>query len=345
MKPGSYPKEMNVEAPSSNKTSIWMPTSLNCPQGTVPIRRATNEDLRRINSFTESYRTVNIHPQTKAHPGKQFAILKTHGTSNTYRGASAFMNVQQPAANDQQSSAAQLYVETTVDRVFNSLQAGWIVAYPLYGDRVTHLFAYWETMDYEGDKNGCFNTLCPGFIQTSPDVPLDFHVHPISIYGGQQYSVELQIFQDKVSGNWWLVFQKIYIGYWPSSIVPQLSRNGAMYLAWGGTGTSHHYGAPSPPLGTGKVFNYTWFDGTRQSYFDHVKIIDGDMNVVDPRDKEVETYADNDECYGAEYYGYAERSEHFFSYGGPGGPHCDTPLYNRTRVDPCLRHGFCRNFS
>ena len=44
-------------------------------------------------------------------------------------------------------------------------------------------------------KTGCFNTLCPGFVQVSTKIPLGYLFNQVSTYGGKQYEIKISIFQ------------------------------------------------------------------------------------------------------------------------------------------------------
>lgn len=46
------------------------------------------------------------------------------------------------------------------------------------------------------EATGCIDMDCPGFILTDPDFPLgSVPLHPVSIYGGQQYEMSVSIRQ------------------------------------------------------------------------------------------------------------------------------------------------------
>ena len=44
-------------------------------------------------------------------------------------------------------------------------------------------------------KTGCYNILCPGFVQVSTRIPLGILFGPVSVYGGPQYEVGIRIYK------------------------------------------------------------------------------------------------------------------------------------------------------
>lgn len=44
-------------------------------------------------------------------------------------------------------------------------------------------------------KTGCYNVLCPGFVQVSMQIPLGLILRPTSVLGGPQYDIILKIYQ------------------------------------------------------------------------------------------------------------------------------------------------------
>ncbi|XP_017972631.1 PREDICTED: uncharacterized protein LOC18606541 [Theobroma cacao] len=112
----------------------------------------------------------------------------------------------------------------------------------LNGDYLTRLCAQWTL----ANKQGCHDTLCPGFVQVSKDIPLGSFFLP-SVYGGKQNDFACNIFKDPKSGNWWLSFgDDDQIGYWPSSLFSSLSSS-ATEIAWGGAVFTTNNEA-SPPM-------------------------------------------------------------------------------------------------
>ncbi|KAF9618046.1 hypothetical protein IFM89_039481 [Coptis chinensis] len=74
-----------------------------------------------------------------------------------------------------------------------------------------------------GGNKACFNLLCGhGFVQVDSKNPVDTILKSTTIYGREQYILELYVFKDKVTGNWWFQVNDIRIGYWINTLVPRL---------------------------------------------------------------------------------------------------------------------------
>ncbi|XP_056166384.1 uncharacterized protein LOC130137894 [Syzygium oleosum] len=70
--------------------------------------------------------------------------------------------------------------------------SGWLVSPQLFGDARTRLFTYWTG---DGYRNGCYNVLCPGFIQVHREITPGYLAEPTSTYGGVQYELVIHIEQ------------------------------------------------------------------------------------------------------------------------------------------------------
>ncbi|KAJ0110707.1 hypothetical protein Patl1_03492 [Pistacia atlantica] len=161
-------------------------------------------------------------------------------------------------------------------------------------------------------QTGCFNALCPGFVQ----------VHR-KYYLGQAYGnfwakknrnlTHILVHRDKATGHWWV----IHLGYWPEKLFTEFG-GGANSVQFGGW----TYGYPdgmSPPMGTG-YFPTT--NNLKQSgFFLNLKYVD-DLGVLQDAHR-LRQVADISNCYDAIYLGHKNRvNEQILTFGGPGGQ-CD----------------------
>ncbi|OVA04102.1 protein of unknown function DUF239 [Macleaya cordata] len=250
MKPTFSPKRMitektlNVLEPEPSNIRI---DGIECPEGTVPIRRTTKEDLIRAKSFSKTTNSSNFdNPSERAISA--VIILENEDQGIKYFGASAEMYTYNPSVGEDQFSAAQFWIESG-PTIFplNSIQAGWIVTPQLYKDHLTRLFTYWTGNG--SSVTGCYNTLCPGFVQIDPQILPSSPVDHTSTYGGKQYALNVYVSQAK-TGDWWLITAHgRKIGYWPKALFNGLSE-GADRLKWGGS-VSLSEGGISPPMGSG----------------------------------------------------------------------------------------------
>ncbi|KAK3183036.1 hypothetical protein Dsin_030322 [Dipteronia sinensis] len=98
-------------------------------------------------------------------------------------------------------------------------------------DQLNSILAGW-TAD-SGATTGCYNQLCAGFVSTSTEITPGFLVRPTSVYGFEQYDSKFLIYQDRPTGNWWLVVSKDnkFVGYWPKELFNNLI-SGTETVAW-----------------------------------------------------------------------------------------------------------------
>ncbi|KAI3995695.1 hypothetical protein MKX01_029281 [Papaver californicum] len=170
-------------------------------------------------------------------------------------------------------------------------------------------------------NTGCFNTLCPGFVQMHPRITFGQLLEPISVYRGRQTSMLVMVYRSPENGHWWLSIGKEVIGYWPSELFTYMKHN-AIDIKYGGIagGLSEEQ---SPPMGNGHFptkdseFNNAGFMGEMKvfnetlhpAYFDFVKAV-----VAQDRSKD---------CYNMDYYYSEEHHYNYIEYGGPGGFPCN----------------------
>ncbi|XP_019176861.1 PREDICTED: uncharacterized protein LOC109172166 [Ipomoea nil] len=187
------PKAHNNSNNELKSFQAWRKSGETCPEGTVAIRRTTEQDILRAGSVRK-FRQKVIRYQT-AGDDVEWALAYVAG--GKYKGAAANLNLWAPVLSDNQEfSLAQIYVGAgTNDQDVNTLQAGWIVAPTLYRDSKPRLFSYW-TAD-SSRSTGCFNVLCPGYIHTSPDIAVGIILDPPSTYNGEQRDGYFEILQGK----------------------------------------------------------------------------------------------------------------------------------------------------
>ncbi|KAL5723718.1 hypothetical protein ACHQM5_007084 [Ranunculus cassubicifolius] len=242
-------------------------------------------------------------------PGQHFALLRSKPNYNPVIAIRASMSIHaHKGVQAFQSTSGRMWMESGT----NSIQAGWMISPKLYGDNQIRLFIFWKNKD-----SGCFNLLCdPGFVQVSRDTPVDI-VFNHSSTPQQQYEIPLRIEKDMKTNCWWLVTNEdVYIGYWPSGLLPDLDKNGANYIAWGGMATTSPPTAPSPQMGSGY---FGTFDFQESAYMCLLQIVDSSKTWLNPHEADLEIYYDHKACYYSRYDGYQGKNGHVVFYGGPGG--------------------------
>ncbi|MCL7024124.1 hypothetical protein MKW94_007754 [Papaver nudicaule] len=326
LRPSSTPEELRSKplSLSSKVQQPWRNAYLEtyaCPEGTVLIRRTSKEDLIRAKTFSESFHSsastfypnaLFVQPYVEHVAWRHLFNKSDISTPPVMHGLQAEIQIDNPVVQENQPSASILLAEGGPANLFSTIMAGWMVSPTLYGDNGTHLSVFWR----DGPTNGCFNMLCPGFVQVSSTTPIGGSFHRISGYGGQAYSFIGGIYQDVKSLNWWLTIVannvSTNIGYFPRETIPYLT-NTANYIAWGGLVTTLP-NTPSPPMGNG---HYPDGDFNKVSVMLNLMYVDDTYTSVKPLDSRLwENGIDG--CYDIKYFENYEVGK-LIQFGGPGG--------------------------
>ncbi|XXG45981.1 hypothetical protein AAC387_Pa02g0926 [Persea americana] len=198
MRPSRYPVGMQREVPDPQLQLTWQNIN-RCPAGTVPIPRTRKRDLKSMKTVTPMSSLGHESSSIQA------MSLDTYGAK------------------------AEINVGTHMQSPMNSQ----LVHPVLFGDYKTRLFAYWTASNSTVTKSGCFNTVCAGFVQASSKIFPGAPIIPLSIYNGPQYSIQVMVFKDQETGNWWLMFGDESVGYWPSSLFGNTFNHSSL-IEWGG---------------------------------------------------------------------------------------------------------------
>ncbi|KAF9614888.1 hypothetical protein IFM89_020985 [Coptis chinensis] len=313
MEPTFLPKSSVKKSTMTRKQPVVSLQAIDCPHGTVPIRRTRKKDLVRAKLFMEMHSTIIPYRDIK--PGQHPAIVRSNlNSTDRFHGAGATMNLHNPEVADDQSTWSQIWLGNgIIETEFDGIQAGWAVAPELYQDHNTRFVTYWESTS-QGKKTGCFNDRCAGFVHVDNRYTLDGVITKTSIYDGPIYSMQLLIFQD-IKKNWWLTIpdKSINIGYWPNTILPHLAE-GASNVAWGGLAMASANGN-SPVMGFG-----TFPDGNyrHSGFFWDVVTIDA-QNKTRIYFGVKDTYVEAKNCYSIRNGVGEVVDSYLFGYGGPGG--------------------------
>ncbi|KAK9148953.1 hypothetical protein Scep_007710 [Stephania cephalantha] len=122
----SSPKEIFDMTSSTNIYKKSMLDQVDCPDGTVPIKRVGKEELKAAKYFFESLhsRRNDVRPQASSYPGLQSAVsrLKQGG----YKGVGAEVSLEKVDVAAAHFSASHVWVSDDPDGFANSLWAGWM---------------------------------------------------------------------------------------------------------------------------------------------------------------------------------------------------------------------------
>ncbi|KAJ0962699.1 hypothetical protein J5N97_027821 [Dioscorea zingiberensis] len=318
LRPNSYPDGLFDDdiSSSTNGTSIeiGLKDGNTCPSGTVPIRRVSKDDLIRMRT---SFKDMKMNPPVKNdknHIQKQWAVyIGRSKKPSGFSGVSAFINVYglpQVMLTQFSSSLAWLVNNLKEDQI-NIISVGWTVSPVTYGDNKTRLTAGWTIDNYQ--KTGCQDTSCPGFVQLSKKLPLGFAVKRLSTYGGKQYGLNIIVFKDPDSKNWWLFLGKDreLIGYWPNELFTALPFN---QIHFGGT-VGYIENSKKPPMGSGHfpiegIHKSCLISNIRYANMEN-KMQDLELDVLSP-------YSSLRKCYYVgPYFKENDQYGNMFFFGGP----------------------------
>ena len=239
---------------------------MSCPDGTIPMRRVTLEEMARFKTTTEFFQKS---PGGGLHPGQLRARRQSRGatpadvhTGHHYgtgaqgvnnNGGASFLNLWSPVPVAGGFSLSQHWYTggSFTGNTLQTVEGGWQVYPGKYGTATPRLFIYWTANAYV--STGCYNLDCKAFVQTNKTWVLGGALSPVSTPGGTQYQINMQWKRDPGTGNWWLFLQgsgaQTAVGYYPKALygVGALTQN-ATEIEYGG----EVYGLPtSGQMGSG----------------------------------------------------------------------------------------------
>jgi Neprosin len=289
-----------------------------CPEGTIPMRRVTLEDMTRfptLRAFMQKGPGGAGRPPRAAEPP---TVPPTHRWAHAYQnvnngGGHSFLNLWRPSigANQIFSLSQHWYVGGSGANL-QTIECGWQVYPAMYGDAQPHLFTYYTADDYA--TTGCYNLTCGAFVQTSASFAPGMVVGPISVTGGPQYRMELAYWH--TGGRWWLYYNGTAgsnaIGYYPDTLYGggALAAH-ATEIDYGGetVGTTSF-----PPMGSGAFANQGWQKAAYQRTIGYWPPLGGAMINAN-----LTPSASWPGCYTAQVTLYAAPWYETLWFGGPGG--------------------------
>lgn len=316
LKPLDPPERPNGHNPDGIKSvdfQLWSLSGESCPEGTIPIRRTTEQDMLRASYVQRFGRKPRRHVRKDSSSGDHEHAVG-FVTGEQYYGAKASINVWAPTVSNQyEFSLSQIWVISgSFGNDLNTIEAGWQVSPELYGDNFPRFFTYWTTDAYQ--TTGCYNLLCSGFVQTNSRIAIGAAISPTSAYKGGQFDISLLVWKDPKHGNWWLEFGSgVLVGYWPAFLFSHLRDHASMVQFGGEIVNSRSKGFhTSTQMGSG---HFAGEGFGKASYFRNLQVVDWDNNLIPPSNLKV--LADNPNCYDIRG-GINRVWGNYFYYGGPG---------------------------
>ncbi|XP_027347019.1 uncharacterized protein LOC113858531 [Abrus precatorius] len=312
--PPERPRGHDQMGDLSENFQLWSLYGESCPEGTIPIRRTTEQDMLRASSVSRFGRKNIIRHVRRDTSSNGHEHAVGYVTEDQYYGAKASINVWAPLVENQyEFSLSQMWVISgSFGDDLNTIEAGWQVSPELYGDSYPRFFTYWTTDAYQA--TGCYNLLCSGFVQTNSKIAIGAAISPTSSYNGGQFDISLLIWKDPKHGNWWLEFGSgILVGYWPSFLFSHLGDHASMIQFGGEIVNSGSSGShTSTQMGSGHFAEEGF---AKASYFRNLQVVDWDNNLIPLSNLRV--LADHPNCYDIQG-GVNNAWGNYFYYGGPG---------------------------
>ncbi|CAN8325670.1 unnamed protein product [Cochlearia groenlandica] len=318
LRPTSTPKwTINNNRTKKDGSMPFQKDEISCPHGTVVVKRTTLEDL----TISQHLKSSGLkHARYVSSMDKNVDLTGYHFAMGTYNnknyGAKGNLNVWEPQVSPNQVSSGTMLIARGNKEQFQSVRVGWIV-YQWLNRNHSRLHTYWTADGYT--KTGCYNTLCPGFIQVSKKIALGFLFLPVSSYGGDQYELDVNIYQDRTTGNWWLAALYENIGYWPKSLFAETGLgHGAELVAYGGAVYGSDKKEKSPAMGSGHFPNEGLFKSGYVNGIEVVSEFGGGSRT--PHLSQINKLETTPNCYKIiKSTGLAEKWYTTIVYGGPGG--------------------------
>ncbi|KFK37237.1 hypothetical protein AALP_AA4G231700 [Arabis alpina] len=316
MRPSFIPESDSTYSKKKSKTitQVWHKNGDWCPENTIPIRRIKKEDILRAKSIENfGKKTPPSTPEVpSSDPIFHHEYAYTGVKGGKIFGTKASINIWKPEVAPNEFSLAQTWLVSGVGLSRNTIEAGWQVYPQIYGDNNPRLFVYWTTDGYQ--KTGCYN-LCNGsFIQTNNQYTVGGSYSTVSQYDGAQLNLNLLIWKDQKTGNWWLkINDNDIMGYWPGSLFNILG-DGATDVQWGGEVYVHSSeGHTTTDMGSGRFADEGY---KKASYIKNLMVVDGSNNLREPEG--LYSSADDDNCYNVKTGISGTTFGSHFYYGGPG---------------------------
>uniref|UniRef100_A0A0D3EG50 Neprosin PEP catalytic domain-containing protein n=1 Tax=Brassica oleracea var. oleracea TaxID=109376 RepID=A0A0D3EG50_BRAOL len=328
------PSFLSLKPKKQVKNEIENRIRVECPNGTVPILKNTKQYVGNAQYWAERH----FNPLTDESHGKHMAGVREQG-QGPYHGVAAWMTVHDLNVSRDQASYANIYAGSVLNNKTNFIQTGWMVNPSLFGDGQTWRYGFWKG----ADGAGCYNTICPGFIQVSKTDLLSGPIpHPrkgdravfpsivqvlqvtLSLEYCKSFTMFYYLIKDEVSGHWWTAhvrnFKKdIAIGYWPKELFDIIGHSVNMVGVTGAVQASPS--GISPPMGNGHLPTKNEDESARVR---HLVIVNSKFKGKELDISNLDKLLDSNKCYGLRdgKKRFFLVESNLFTYGGPGGKSC-----------------------
>jgi hypothetical protein len=331
--PTNSPYEAKQVTP--NQSADAFGNLIGCPDGTVPFRRVTLEEMTRFESIGQYFlkgkapivetsvsRLPNYRPQAAdpctngviANHKYATACQTTHNFGGRSR-ISLWNPTVTPASGQDFSLAQHWYINKWVGGAHNgqvqTVEGGWIKGPAFFGARpILFVFATWD--NYNPAHSG-YNI---NFVQTAAGAFLgaSFANADFSVNGNAGAQHFISMTWRLYNHDWWLGYGSTWIGYFAQAFyqggpLPNL----ATELRYGGE-TAYH-AASTSPMGSGAFANAGW---THAAF--HRNIVSFTNNAGAVATPNLAPHQLSPHCYTVSMGANATSAwGRYFFFGGPGG--------------------------
>ncbi|XP_074293592.1 protein neprosin-like [Silene latifolia] len=304
-RPSSLPKPTElISRKQTNDTVGLRDEVVECPYGTVPFMRIRQDDLLRGKALINQRYPRPGSPNAALAPSMHYAAVTTpeNNPSLQFFGAKTTISVYNSTVVAPQITEAMLWIGTGVNGPYNSIEYGWTINPVLYRDHEPRTYSSWTA---DGQQHtGCYNAVCPGYVQVSRKRIMGEVNKPVSIFGKSVYAMVFSIFRDPKTGNWWL-FEDLGdkknepVGYWPKELFPSM-KTFAKVVQIGGKVYSPPNMPRQTPMGSGA---FIADDFTRTCYASNIEFVNSNNQFYVPKNVPMKVTADIPNTYKASYLG------------------------------------------
>jgi hypothetical protein len=182
-----------------------------CPDGTVPIRRVSAEEIMSYGSLAAYLRRSPPRvapPQVGGSTGYRYTKVDRSIANWGMEANLSLWNNQEIASGDH--SVSQIFALRGSGGDIQTVEAGWVKR----PGGVAKLFAFTTNDNYINDQ--CWNTDC-FVMQSGSPFTLDLGWDVYSQIDGNQYDNLMLLYKDGANGDWWLRIDGSWVGCWPRS--------------------------------------------------------------------------------------------------------------------------------
>jgi hypothetical protein len=200
-----------------------------CPQGTIPMRRITLDELVRFENLDSFFR--KYPPATSTMVASIDATVPVAG-GNNHRysaarqgianiGGMSYLSVNQPSVNNNEIfSLSQQWFTAGSGLTEQTVEVGWQVFPTKYGNALPNLFIFYTNAGYQNGSGSYNLDDANTFVQLSNNYTIGGAVPQMSMADGTQQNLLIATYLS--NGAWWIYVNGLtssdILGYYPTTL-------------------------------------------------------------------------------------------------------------------------------